>query len=201
MKEALAPFGIPWRRLRSITSCEHARIEDVDVGMVEDHTSPPRPLSLRRLRDQIEKAGSSPEACKRSALSTMNDLKSQHAVESDGTRHVVCGQCDGTDALDHCSTTTRIDLRRTDHMLQFNPATVLLPPPLKIRPGQRHSLRALSRRIDRYRGHESSLTRATLAQPRAKLRVDVPTTCNGRRSSPLRTLWSGKRGDRIAADY
>jgi hypothetical protein len=56
------------------------------------------------LRDQIEKAGSSPEACKRSAIPTMNDLKSEHAVESDGTRHVVRGQCDGTDALDHFGT-------------------------------------------------------------------------------------------------
>jgi hypothetical protein len=34
----------------------------------------------------------------------MNDLKSQHAVESNGMRHIVGGQCDSADALDHRDT-------------------------------------------------------------------------------------------------
>src|SRR5258706_16158181 len=29
----------------------------------------------------------------------MNDLKSQHSIEGDGARHVVGGQCDGTDSF------------------------------------------------------------------------------------------------------
>src|ERR1700730_5344874 len=34
----------------------------------------------------------------------MNDLKSQHAVESNGMRHIVGGQCDSAYALDHRDT-------------------------------------------------------------------------------------------------
>jgi hypothetical protein len=51
VEEPLAPFGIARRRVWSITSRDHARIEGVNVGMVEDDTPPPRPPSLRRLRD------------------------------------------------------------------------------------------------------------------------------------------------------
>src|SRR5260370_23108021 len=69
--------------------------------MVEDDTPPPRPTSLDRLDDEIEIATSSPKARKRCVVATVNDLKSQHAIEVDGTRHVVGGQRDGTDALDH----------------------------------------------------------------------------------------------------
>src|SRR5262249_9402197 len=101
VKEPLAPFGIARRRVRSVTRGDHARIEGVDVGMVEDDTSPPRPVSLRGLCDEVEKAASSPKTCKRGVITTMNDLKSQHAIEGDGARHVVGGQRDGTDALDH----------------------------------------------------------------------------------------------------
>src|SRR2546423_1468100 len=34
----------------------------------------------------------------------MNDLKSQHAVEPNGVRHIVGRQCDSADALDHRET-------------------------------------------------------------------------------------------------
>jgi hypothetical protein len=76
VEEPLAPFGIARCRVWSITGRDHALKEAVDVGMVEDDTSPPRPLSLRGLCDKIEKAGSSPKACKRRVITTVNDLKS-----------------------------------------------------------------------------------------------------------------------------
>src|SRR5262249_24230486 len=101
VKEPLAPFGIAGRRVWSVAGRDHPRIEGVDVGMVEDDTSPPRPISLRGLCDEIEKAGSGPKTCKRGVITTMNDLKSQHAIEGDGAHHVVGGQRDGTDALNH----------------------------------------------------------------------------------------------------
>jgi hypothetical protein len=59
VEEPLAPFGIARCRVWSITGRDHALIEAVDVGMVEDDTSPPGPLLLSRLGDEIEKAGSS----------------------------------------------------------------------------------------------------------------------------------------------
>jgi hypothetical protein len=70
--------------------------------MVEDNASPPRPNSVGRLGDEIEVAGSSPKTRERCVLITVNDLKSQHAIEADGARHIVGGQRDSTDALDNC---------------------------------------------------------------------------------------------------
>jgi hypothetical protein len=104
VEEPLAPFGIAGRRVRSIASHDHARMEAVNVGMMEDDTPPPGPLPLRRLCDEIKKAGSSPEACKCRIMTAMNDLKSQHAVKGDGTCHIVRGQRDSPDALNHCGT-------------------------------------------------------------------------------------------------
>src|SRR6266404_954815 len=104
VEEPLAPLGVARCRVWSVAGRDHARIQGVDVGMVEDDTSPPRPISLRGLCDEIEKAGSGPKTCKRGVITTMNDLKSQHAIEGDGARHVVGGQRDGTDALDHRGT-------------------------------------------------------------------------------------------------
>jgi len=83
VKELFAPFGIARCRVCSVAGRDHARIEGVDLGMVEDDTSLPGPLSRCRLCDEIEKAGSSPKACKRGVIATMNDLKSQHAIEGD----------------------------------------------------------------------------------------------------------------------
>src|SRR5258708_38903244 len=118
VKETLAPFGIARCRVWSIAGRDHARIEGIHVGMVEDDTSPPRPFSLRGLCHEIEKAGSSPKTCKRGVITTMNDLKSQHAIEGDGARHVVGGQRDSADALDHLGTApffvSRIGLHEGD---------------------------------------------------------------------------------------
>jgi hypothetical protein len=91
-------------RVRSIAGRDHARIEAVDVGMIEDDTPPPGPLSLGWSCDEIEKAGSSPKACKRRVITAMDDGESQHAVKSNGTRHIVRGQRDGPDAFNHCGT-------------------------------------------------------------------------------------------------
>ena len=76
-------------------------MEGVNVGMVEDHASPPGPLALGRLRDEIEIAPSRSKARECCVVATVNDLKSQHAVEADGPRHIVGSERDGADALDH----------------------------------------------------------------------------------------------------
>src|SRR6266851_4395726 len=65
VEEPLAPFGIARCRVRTVAGRDHARMEGVNVGMVEDNTSPPRPISLGRLGDEIEIVGSSPKARKR----------------------------------------------------------------------------------------------------------------------------------------
>src|SRR5712671_523945 len=83
VEEPLAPFGVARCRVWSVAGRDHARIQGVDVGIVEDDPPPPRPISLRGLCDEIEKAGSGPKTCKRGVTTTMNDLKSQHAIEGD----------------------------------------------------------------------------------------------------------------------
>src|SRR5215204_6392385 len=89
MEEPLAPFGIARCRVRTVTGRDHARVEGINVGMIEDDTSPPRPTLLGRLGDQIEIAGSSPKARKCGVVATVNELKSQYAIEADSARHVV----------------------------------------------------------------------------------------------------------------
>src|SRR5262249_25986313 len=101
VKDPLAPFGIAGRRVRAIAGRDHARMKRVDVGMVEDDASPPRPRSLGGLGDQIEIARSGPEARKGGVVAAVKHLKSQHAIEADRAPHVVGGERDGADAFDH----------------------------------------------------------------------------------------------------
>ena len=60
VEEPFAPFGIARRGIWAVARRDHFRMEG--VGVVEDHASPPGPLSLGRLRDEIEIAGSRPKA-------------------------------------------------------------------------------------------------------------------------------------------
>jgi hypothetical protein len=99
VEEPLAPFGIT--RIWSVTGRDHVRMEGVNVRVVKDNTSPPGPIPLDRLGDEIEITCSSPKARKRRVLTTISDFKSQHAIEANGTWHIVGGQRDGTNALDH----------------------------------------------------------------------------------------------------
>src|SRR5262249_10626834 len=101
VKEPLAPFGVARRGVRAIAGRDHARMERVDVGMVEDDASPPGPRSLGGLGDQIEVARSGPKARKRGVFAAIDHLKSQHAIEADRARHVVGGERDGADTFDH----------------------------------------------------------------------------------------------------
>src|SRR5205823_10931815 len=43
MEEALAPFGVAWRGVRTIADRQHAGVERVHVGMIKDDAPPPRP--------------------------------------------------------------------------------------------------------------------------------------------------------------
>src|SRR6476661_128654 len=101
VEEPFPPFTIARCRVWTVAGRDHARMEGINVGMVEDNASPPRPISLGRLGDEIEVVGSSTKARKRCVVTTINDLKSQYAIKAHGARHIVSGQRDGTDALDH----------------------------------------------------------------------------------------------------
>ena len=65
VEEPFAPFGILRCRVWTVAGRNHARMKRVNVGMVEDNTSPPRPISLGRLGDEIEIICSSSKTRKR----------------------------------------------------------------------------------------------------------------------------------------
>src|SRR5262249_14275654 len=109
VKEALAPFRIARRRVRAVTGRDHLRMKRVDVGLIEDDTPPPGPVSLGGLRDQIEIAGAWAKAGEGGAVAAVNHLESEHAIETDGARHVVGRQRHGTDAFNHQVTLWEID--------------------------------------------------------------------------------------------
>src|SRR4051812_47190852 len=72
---ALAPFGIAgshgWRE-----PCgKRTLIEFVDIGHIEDHASPPGPVSVRRLGDQFQVARPSSKAGERGCFTAIQDLK------------------------------------------------------------------------------------------------------------------------------
>ena len=77
VEEPRAPFGVARHCVWAVAGRDHARMEVVNVGMVEDHASPPGPLALGRLRDQIEIAPSRSKARECCVVATVNNLKSQ----------------------------------------------------------------------------------------------------------------------------
>src|SRR5580704_14913395 len=93
---SLAPFGIARRRLRMQAGRERAGVETIDIGMMEDHAAPPRPLA-RALGDQVEEARSSAEAGERGRLAAIGELEAERAIESHGADHVMGRKRDGAD--------------------------------------------------------------------------------------------------------
>jgi hypothetical protein len=165
VEEPLAPFAIARCCVWTIPGRDHARMERVNVGMVEDNTSPPRPIPLGRLGDEIEIVDSSPKARKPCIVTTMNDHKSHHALEADGARHVVGGQRDGTDALDHrgnAPSKVRSRWHIPDTRQSSCVGAVLRP---RLRTCRAHGLRSKNR--------QQSVPRPTISQPwRQSTRVD-----------------------------
>src|SRR3954469_2065269 len=101
MEVALAPFGIAGsgRWLKPGGAC--TLIEAIHIGHMEDHASPPGPLSLYRLGDQVQIARSSAEAGERGCFTPEQDLKPERLIEADSSAHVVSGEGDGAQSLDH----------------------------------------------------------------------------------------------------
>src|SRR3954451_7505361 len=55
VKEALAPFCVARRRLRPESSRDEPGIEAIDIVVVKNRATPPRPIPVRGLHDQVEK--------------------------------------------------------------------------------------------------------------------------------------------------
>jgi len=101
MKETLAPYGITWRGVRSIAVRDDTGVQGVDIRHVEDDATPPCPVPLFRLDDEVQIAGSGPKTGEGCVLAATDEVETQRGVEANRTRHIMRRQCDRTDALDH----------------------------------------------------------------------------------------------------
>src|SRR3954447_19571466 len=77
------PPSTPPHRRPNTSLRDAVKIEAIHIGHVEDHASPPGPLSVRRLRDQVQIARSSAEAGERGCFTPEQGLKPERLVEPD----------------------------------------------------------------------------------------------------------------------
>jgi hypothetical protein len=98
VKEPFSPTGIAWGTIRTVAGRYYRGVQGIHVGMVEDDPSPPRPLFLDGLSDEIEVAVASLEARKPSRMVTVNNFKSECSIEANGPRHIMRRQRYGADA-------------------------------------------------------------------------------------------------------
>src|SRR5208283_2245413 len=103
MKETLAPCGVTWRRVRLIAVRDDIGMQSVDIRHVENDATPPYPVLPFRLNGEVQVARSSPKTGERCVLAPADEFEAQRAIEADGTGHIMRGQCNRTDALDHRS--------------------------------------------------------------------------------------------------
>ena len=89
VEEPLAPFGIARRSIGVKAGRDYSCVQAVDIGVVEDHTPPPRPGSLDWLGDEIEIAGSRTKAREGCIVAAINQIEAKHAIEANGACHVV----------------------------------------------------------------------------------------------------------------
>src|SRR5258706_1786501 len=73
----------------------------IDIAGVEDDASPPRPGSARWLDNEVEIVRSRPKTGEGRVFTAMQNLKSQCPIEPDRAWHLVVGQCNRADTLDH----------------------------------------------------------------------------------------------------
>src|SRR4051794_9945391 len=88
--------------LRLATASQKARGPDGGhIAHIEDHASPPGPLPLCRLGDQVQIARSNSKAGERGCFTAGQELKPERLVETDCSTHVVGGEGDRAQSLDH----------------------------------------------------------------------------------------------------
>jgi hypothetical protein len=101
---ALAPLGIAGSRRWRKPCRTRALIEAIQIGHIRRSRVPTGPLPLCRLSDQVQMARSSSQAGERGCFTAIQDLKPERLVEPDRSGHVVGGECNGAQSLDHGGT-------------------------------------------------------------------------------------------------
>lgn len=101
VKEPLTPFGVAGRSMWLVTSLGCGCMQGINVRMIENYSTPPRPLRIWGRCDEVEVTGSNSKTRKVRFITAMDNFKAQCPVKAHGTRHVVSRQGDGTDFIDH----------------------------------------------------------------------------------------------------
>src|SRR5260370_16347386 len=89
-------------------------VKRIDIAGVEDDASPPRPASLGWLDYEVEIVRSRPNTGGGRVFTAMQNLKSQCPIEPDRAWHLVGGQCNRADTLDHRLNSPVSSARRRD---------------------------------------------------------------------------------------
>ena len=92
-----APLGVARGRvwLQAIGQCPF--VQGVDIGNIEDDTSPPGPLPIFRLADQVQVRGADGKAGELRVLPSVAEGETEAAVKSHGASHIVSCQGNGAD--------------------------------------------------------------------------------------------------------
>ena len=86
---AFAPLSVAGGRVRAQVLGQGTFIEGVDVRNVEDDASPPGPLPILRLADEVQVRGADGKAGECRILATVAEGETEGAVKSDRASHVV----------------------------------------------------------------------------------------------------------------
>src|SRR5215469_7770535 len=81
VEETLSPFGIARGCLRLEAGGDNACIKTVDVHYIEDHASPPRPVPMMGLRDEIEIVRANAERGESCIVAAIHELEAELTVE------------------------------------------------------------------------------------------------------------------------
>ena len=97
----LAPRSVAWRERGLQAGGYSLRILCINIINVKDRAPPPTPYTFWRHHDQIQIAATGVETGETCRRTTVFQSEPQRLVKQDRASHVVCGQCDGTDACQH----------------------------------------------------------------------------------------------------
>src|SRR5215469_5892822 len=101
VEEAFAPLGVARRGVGRAAGRDEMGMKRIDIGYVEYQSSPPRPVALGRLDDQVDEIAAGAKTAEPRVLTAIQQLEPQHPVKPNSPLHVVGGERNGADAFDH----------------------------------------------------------------------------------------------------
>ncbi len=97
---AFAPFGVARSSVAPQPLGDAVLVQGVHVRDIEDHPTPPGPLVLQRLSNQVHITRSGKQASKGCPFAAVADGKTERTIEPYGACHIMGRQADGADGFD-----------------------------------------------------------------------------------------------------